>query len=103
MDTDLDRLRFLLAAVKETDIPPATERRPLAEFRGQGQLRDAAEADRGIGGVPQLFLVVTAKTRLHRRSTFFSPQSGHFTFSRSYPLIETTISNSLLQSKHRNS
>ena len=29
---DLHRLRFLLAALKETDIQPDTERRLLAEF-----------------------------------------------------------------------
>ena len=30
---DLERLRFLLVAVKETEIPPTTERRLLTEFQ----------------------------------------------------------------------
>jgi hypothetical protein len=30
VDPDAERLRFLLAALKKTDVPPATERRLLA-------------------------------------------------------------------------
>lgn len=33
MDPDLERLRFLLVALRETETPPDTERRRLAAFR----------------------------------------------------------------------
>ena len=40
---DLEQLRFLLAGLRETEIPPAIERRLLAEFRRRWPPQSAAD------------------------------------------------------------
>ena len=46
----LEQLRFLLAAFRETEIPPATERQLLAEFRRLWPPLSAA--DKMVGAEP---------------------------------------------------